>query len=123
MSIYTIITAAILGLALAAPTPDDSSIDAVNPFAAVLFDPYSETGCVGTNQGNTNVNKGTTACVNVSNAKSFNLFADECSSAKLDHYTGFNCGGTLSFTGYADGDECYPKAHANIYSIRITPTC
>lgn len=92
-----------------------------NPFAGVSFHPYSEAGCSGSGQGNTNVDIGTTACVNVSNAKSFDLVEDLCDSATIDYYGEFDCGGDVLFTHTLGAAVCYAKTDTAVLSMRVRP--
>ncbi|KAI0200246.1 hypothetical protein F4808DRAFT_461112 [Astrocystis sublimbata] len=108
---------------LASPVESESSInpvvDGVNPFSGVSFTPFSEIGCKGKNQGNTNINEGTTHCVNVGNAKSSRITTDECRSAYFETYSELNCKGSM-VSSYNHGEGCFDKTGSHA-SARVYP--
>ncbi|KAI0174725.1 hypothetical protein BJ166DRAFT_493235 [Pestalotiopsis sp. NC0098] len=69
---------------------------AAHPIVGITILPYPEKGCKGTSQGNTTVDKGKPACINVGSALSFHLTADKCDEGHLEYYPQADCKGKVS---------------------------
>ncbi|KAI0442303.1 hypothetical protein F4803DRAFT_551179 [Xylaria telfairii] len=100
-------------------TSGNSSIDAVNPFSGVSVTPFSEKGCKGDDQGNTNIDPGTTDCVNLSNAGSTSITGDRCRTAYFETYEGLDCKGK-KLESYSHSGGCYDKTGKHA-SARVYP--
>lgn len=99
-----------------------SVVRKVNPFSGVSTKPYSGSGCSGDSQGNTNINCGTTDCINISDAESFALIADRSSQASLEYFSDTNCEGKSLGTFNQDASACVTKPN-RASSFHVNPLC
>lgn len=74
----------------------NATAKAAHPIVGITILPYPEKGCKGTSQGNTTVDKGKPACINVGSALSFHLTADKCDEGHLEYYPQADCKGKVS---------------------------
>ncbi|KAF7533505.1 hypothetical protein G7054_g7005 [Neopestalotiopsis clavispora] len=99
---------------------DDLSIRASNSSIGITFTPFGEKSCKGTaSKDIINVDKGKTACANISKEKSAHISAGLCKESKLEFYEKVGCEGKAAKTSHHDAG-CL-ELSAKYPSVKIVP--
>lgn len=84
-------------------------------------DPYGGADCSGDNQGGTNINCGTTDCINVSDADSLYIYGDISSHSIFEYFAGTDCtGSSVGGRVWPGVDLCFDKPD-RVASIMVDP--